>query len=248
MDWPIQDIARLAGTTSRTLRHYDDVGLLKPSRIGGNGYRYYDQAALVRLQRILLLRELGLGLPAIAEVLKGQTDTTQALRTHLTWLKREEQRLSRQIQSVETTIHKLDEGAPIMAEEILDGFDSSQYEQEVVERWGRDAHDTSQRKWAALGRDKQGEVMAEQERIARALAEASVRGADASSAEVQAWVRRHYDWVCFFWKPEREAYIQLGEMYVADPRFTAVYDRHAPGAARFIRDAMRVFAETNLKE
>jgi DNA-binding transcriptional MerR regulator len=85
MDWSIQEIAKLAGTTSRTLRHYDDVGLLPPSRIGGNGYRYYDRAALVRLQRILLLREFGLGLPAIAEVLDGQSDQTRALSGHLAW-------------------------------------------------------------------------------------------------------------------------------------------------------------------
>ncbi len=85
-DWSIQDIARLAGTTSRTLRHYDDVGLVKPSRIGGNGYRYYDADALVRLQRVLLLRELGLGIPAIGEVLAGQRDDSAALRTHLEWL------------------------------------------------------------------------------------------------------------------------------------------------------------------
>ena len=68
-DWSIQEIARLAGTTSRTLRHYDDIGLLAPSRVAHNGYRHYDQTALVRLQRILLLRELGLGLPRIGEVL-----------------------------------------------------------------------------------------------------------------------------------------------------------------------------------
>jgi DNA-binding transcriptional MerR regulator len=83
MEWSIQDIARSAGTTSRTLRHYGAVGLLEPSRIGGNGYRYYDEQALVRLQRILLLRELGLGLPAIAEVLDGQRDSAAALETHL---------------------------------------------------------------------------------------------------------------------------------------------------------------------
>jgi DNA-binding transcriptional MerR regulator len=71
MDWSIQQTARIAGTTSRTLRHYDDIGLLKPSRIAQNGYRHYDQEALVQLQRILLLRELGLGLPVIAEVLRN---------------------------------------------------------------------------------------------------------------------------------------------------------------------------------
>ena len=74
MEWSVQQIARNAGTTSRTLRHYDDIGLLKPSRTGDNGYRFYDQASLVRLQRILLLRDLGLGLPAIAEVLDHEPD------------------------------------------------------------------------------------------------------------------------------------------------------------------------------
>ncbi|MEU8075197.1 MerR family transcriptional regulator [Catellatospora citrea] len=84
MGWSIQDVARLAGTTSRTLRHYDELGLLTPSRVGGNGYRVFDQDCLVRLQRILLLRELGLGLPAIAEVIDGgPQDTVAALYTHL---------------------------------------------------------------------------------------------------------------------------------------------------------------------
>ena len=63
MNWSIQELAKLGGTTSRALRHYDEVGLLPPSSVGANGYRYYDERALLRLQRILLLRELGLGLP-----------------------------------------------------------------------------------------------------------------------------------------------------------------------------------------
>ena len=102
-DWSIQEIARLAGTTSRTLRHYDDIGLLPPARIGANGYRYYDRDALVRLQRILLLRDLGLGLPAIARVLDDQRDAAPALRDHLRWLRVERERLARQIASVEST-------------------------------------------------------------------------------------------------------------------------------------------------
>jgi MerR family transcriptional regulator, thiopeptide resistance regulator len=247
MEWSIQEIARLVGTTSRTLRHYDDIGLLTPSRIGSNGYRYYDQAALVRLQRILLLRELGLGLPAIAEVLEGQRDTSKALMMHLKWLRQEQQRLARQIASVETTIRKMEGGEQLMAEEILDGFDNSQYEEEVVRRWGRDAYDNSNRKWAALSQEQQRDMMSEQEHVTRALAEASVRGDDVASDEVQKLVRRHFAWVSFFWTPNREAYINLGEMYVADPRFTATYDKYAKGAAAFIRDAMRVFAERNLE-
>ena len=79
-DWSIQQIAKLAGTTSRTLRHYDELGLLTPSGVGANGYRRYDAAALVRLQRILLLRELGLGLEQIAEVLRRSEAEVAALR------------------------------------------------------------------------------------------------------------------------------------------------------------------------
>ena len=107
MEWSVQQIARTAGTTSRTLRHYDDIGLLKPSRTGDNGYRFYDQASLVRLQRILLLRDLGLGLPAIAEVLDHEPDAEQALGRHLDWLRQEQDRLARQIASVRQTIDAL---------------------------------------------------------------------------------------------------------------------------------------------
>ncbi|MBX3087708.1 MAG: MerR family transcriptional regulator, partial [Cryobacterium sp.] len=104
MEWSIQQIARIAGTTSRTLRHYDDFGLVPPTRIGGNGYRYYDESALVRLQRVLLLRELGLGLPQIAEILDRESDEISALTTHLAILRQEQERLERQIAAVEHTI------------------------------------------------------------------------------------------------------------------------------------------------
>jgi len=118
MDWSIQEISRIAGTTSRTLRHYDEVGSLAPSRVAANGYRHYDQEALTRLQRILLLRDLGLGIAAIQQLfadqdagacdgpgeLAEQTSRVAALRTHLTWLSSERERLDRQIASVEKTI------------------------------------------------------------------------------------------------------------------------------------------------
>src|SRR6476620_631623 len=118
-EWSIQDVARLAGTTSRTLRHYDDIGLLKPSRVGGNGYRYYDGAALLQLQRILLLRELGLGLPAIAEVFQRHADPVAALTRHLEWLGKEQQRLARQAQSVRQTIETVRTGGQLMAENMF---------------------------------------------------------------------------------------------------------------------------------
>ena len=156
MDWSIQDIARLAGTTSRTLRHYGDVGLLEPSRIGDNGYRYYDELALVRLQRILMLRELGLGLSAIKEVLEGQRDNARALLTHLDWLRLEKDRLDRQIGAVERTIRDMEGGEQLMAENMFDGFDHTQYREEGEERWGEKSYADSSRWWESMTPADQG--------------------------------------------------------------------------------------------
>lgn len=246
MEWSIQEIARKAGTTSRTLRHYGELGLLEPSRIGANGYRYYDQASLVRLQRILLLRELGLSLPAIAEVLEGQRDTSAALRTHLRLLEQERERVGRQIEAVRTTLHKTERGEELMAEEVFDGFDHTRYEAEVTERWGRDAYERGDRWWRSLGDAEKKAFMDEQKDIARGFAAAARAGLAPDSEEVQALARRHCDWLSATTAPSKEYVIGLGQMYVDDPRFTANYDRHGEGTAILVRDALKVFAERNL--
>ncbi|MFB7937879.1 MerR family transcriptional regulator [Streptomyces sp. NPDC056049] len=246
MEWSIQEIARKAGTTSRTLRHYGELGLLEPSRIGANGYRYYDQAALVRLQRILLLRELGLSLPAIAEVLEGQRDTSAALRTHLALLQQERERIGRQIEAVRTTLHKTGRGEQLMAEEVFDGFDHTRYEAEVTERWGRDAYEQGDRWWRSLGEAEKKEFMETQAAIARDFGAAAAAGLAPGSDEVQALARRQYDWLSVTTRPTKEYLIGLGRMYVDDPRFTRNYDRHGEGTAVLVRDALILWAERNL--
>ncbi|MGW4702936.1 MerR family transcriptional regulator [Streptomyces sp. NPDC004285] len=246
MEWSIQEIAKKAGTTSRTLRHYGERGLLEPSRIGANGYRYYDQAGLVRLQRILLLRELGLSLPAIAEVLSGQRDTSAALRTHLALLEQERERIGRRIASVRTTLHKTEKGEELMADEVFDGFDHARYEEEATERWGRDAYEKGDRWWRSLGDAQKKAFMAEQDGIARAFARAVREGLAADSDEVQAIAWRQVAWLSTTTTPSREYLIGLGQMYVDDPRFTAHYDRHGEGTAVLVRDALKVYAERNL--
>jgi DNA-binding transcriptional MerR regulator len=251
-DWSIQEIARLAGTTSRTLRHYDDIGLLAPSRIAHNGYRHYDQAALVRLQRILLLRELGLGLPRIAEVLdesipepvEGSGHEASALETHLAYLREEQNRLTRQIASVETTIDAIKAGETLMAENMFDGFDHTRYKEEVQERWGEKAYADGDRWW-------RGMTDAERDWVA-----AAESGAAPESAQAQALAGRHVDWLtgvpgtpASSPSGDTKAYvIGLGEMYVADPRFGANYATSDGGTrgAEFVRDALRVYAEANL--
>ncbi|MBV8931635.1 MAG: MerR family transcriptional regulator [Kutzneria sp.] len=246
MEWSIQDIARTAGTTSRTLRHYGDIGLLPPSRVGGNGYRYYDQDSLVRLQRILLLRDLGLGLAAIAEVLSGEQDTGAALRTHLALLEQQRRRIDRQIESVRTTLRKTEGGEQLMAQEVFDGFDHVKYEQEVVERWGRDAWEKGDRWWRSLSDHERKGFQQRQLDIAADYGRACHAGRSADSAEVQAITQRHFEWLSATVRPTKEYFIGLGEMYVADPRFAANYDKHGTGTAVLVRDAMKVYAERNL--
>ncbi|WP_300265943.1 MerR family transcriptional regulator [Microbacterium sp.] len=266
-DWSIQEIARLVGTTSRTLRHYDDIGLLRPSRIAHNGYRHYDQAALVRLQRILLLRELGLGLAQIAEVLGGPSnaepvEATSALVTHLAYLREEQNRLARQIASVESTITSLSEGEEIMAEKMFDGFDHTQHREEVEARWGKKAYAEGDSWWRGLSDD---ERTAWQERVAELAHDwtlAAKNGADPASGEAQELAERHVEWLsgtpgtpAFAFRQDQgpnsevKAYVLgLAEMYVSDPRFGANYaiaDGDTSGA-EFVRDALQIYAEANL--
>ncbi|GAB0103409.1 TipAS antibiotic-recognition domain-containing protein [Nocardia sp. JMUB6875] len=244
-EWSIQELAKVARTTSRTLRHYGDLGLLPPTRIGSNGYRYYDQESLVRLQRILLLRELGLGLPAIAEVLAGQKDTAAALRTHLELLRNEQDRIARQIASVQTTLRKTEAGEQLMANEVFDGFDHAQYKDEVIERWGKDAWESGDRWWnAKTEAEKQAHFQTHLD-IAADYGRAHAAGLPVDSDEVQAIVQRHYDWLDSTptGGPISAQYFNgLGDMYVADPRFAANYDKHGEGTAEYVRDAMRVFS------
>lgn len=246
MEWSIQEIARVAGTTSRTLRHYDDVGLLPPSRVASNGYRHYDQDALVRLQRILLLRELGLSLTSIAEVLAGEQDTTAALHTHLELLEQERRRIERQIESVKTTLRKTMEGEELMATEVFDGFDHTVYADEVIERWGREAYDQSDRWWRSLSAEEKRAFERRQVEIAVDFGKAHVAGKAPGSPEAQAVTRRHFEWLSTTSTPTKEYFACLGQMYVDDPRFTAHYDKHGEGTAVFIRDAMKIYAERNL--
>lgn len=247
-EWSIQDLAKAAGTTSRTLRHYGQLGLLPPSRIGTNGYRYYDQNSLVRLQRILLLRELGLGLPVIAEVLAGEQDSKTALRTHLELLQQEQDRLARQIASVQTTLRKTEAGEPLMANEVFDGFDHTQYKDEVIEKWGRDAYEQGDRWWKSMSEADRKAFLQTHLDIAADYGRARAAGIPVDSDEVQAIVARHYDWVNNGSQKRvgKEHFIGLGEMYVADPRFAANYDTHGEGTVAYVRDAMKVFAEAQL--
>ena len=251
MDWSIQDIAKAAGTTSRTLRHYDSVGLLEPSRIGSNGYRYYDEDALATLQRILMLRDLGLSIPAIADVLSGQRDHAVALRQHLAWLQQEKDRLDAQIESVQTTITKMEGGEQLMAEEMFKGFDHTQYREEVEQRWGKDAYAKSDAWWRSMTDEQKAGWMQLAADLGADWVKAAQGGVDPSSDGAQELAQRQHDWLKgipgtpgYPDGPSKEYFVGLADMYVADERFAKNYG--GTDGATFVRDAMRVFAERSL--
>lgn len=240
MEWSIQRIAKLAGVSSRTLRHYDAAGILAPARTDASGMRWYDERSLARLQRILLLRGLGVGIATIADSLDRASDE-EALAAHLVDLEREATRIQHQIRAVEQTLRARERGTAMTAEEALDGFDQGRYEQEVTERWGADAWQRGQDWWSGMSADDQRAFQQEHRDIAAGYAAAQAAGEPADAASVQALVERHHRWVGRGWQrePELDAFAALGDMYVADERFAANYG--GTDGATFVRDAIRAF-------
>ena len=136
-----------------------------------------------------------------------------------------------------------------MASEVFDGFDHTQYEQEVTERWGKEAYQRGDRWWRSLSDAEKKEFGQRQLDIGADYGRAHAAGIAPDSEEAQAITQRHIDWLGVTQTKVTKGYvIGLGEMYVADPRFTANYDVHGTGTAEFVRDAMKVYAEKHLSD
>ncbi|RLV01322.1 MerR family transcriptional regulator [Streptomyces griseocarneus] len=256
MAWSIADVARMSGVTSRTLRHYDEIGLLPPAWIGSNGHRYYGEAELLRLQQILLMRELDLGLREIRAVLESRMDRTAVLREHRGRLLAERNRLETLVRTVDRTIAELEEGkdnsdmAKInRPENLFEGFEAARTEAEldaeVQERWPQ--------AWEQSRPAVEGMTPEETERWQREvtaqmirMAEFMVAGTPVEDAAVQAEVDVHYQGVCRFWTPNAEGYKGLGRTYVDEPDFRANFDKIADGLAEYQRDAMAAYADARL--
>ena len=249
MAWSIAEVARMSGVTSRTLRHYDEIGLLHPAYAAANGHRYYEQDELLRLQQILVLRELGVGLPQIGRILDEQTDRLVALREHHKRLLAERDRLSRLAATVARTIDEL--GGTMSdvrinrPENLFEGFDDAQYADEARERWPAD-YARSQQYVATLTEQDKERLGREGTAAMIRMAELMAAGTPVDDEAVQAEIHEHYLGMCRFWTPNAASYAGLGRMYVDDGRFTATYDKIAVGLAAYYRDAIAIYARTRL--
>ncbi|WP_053203732.1 MerR family transcriptional regulator [Jiangella muralis] len=248
MSWSINEVARASGVTSRTLRHYHAIGLLEPAWTADGGRRHYEQEQLLRLQRILLLRELGLGLEAIGAALAAQdaAAAVDVLRRHRAWLLAERDRLDQLVATVESTMTTLEKGGIMAANAMFAGFEQNPYEEEARSRWGDLAVDDAtvrMRGWSAeqaeRARSGFGSVLA-------ALAALRADGVPGDDPRAQEVVDEHYRWLCLFWTPNRESYRGLADLYVDDDRFRQTVGQGDDALAEYVRDAMRAYADTRL--
>ena len=253
--YTVKEVAKLSGVTVRALHHYDQVGLLKPAQVGENGYRYYGREELLRLQQILLHRELELPLEAIAEVLdRPGFDRLAALKRHRKALSQKAARYRRLLQTLDRTLAALEGEMQMKDEDLYKGFapeKQAEYEAELVDRFGEPARASieasrkAMKGWSKADWERQGGEYAEVEAgVAKALAQ----GLPADSDEVRALIRRHHAWVALMWSraPKREAYEGLGQLYIEHPDFHARYEAVEPGLAEYLAEAMRSFAEQEL--
>ncbi|MCX7570514.1 MerR family transcriptional regulator [Tumebacillus sp. DT12] len=249
MEYTVQKLGQLAGVSTRTLRYYDEIGILKPARINSSGYRIYGEAEVDRLQQILFYRELGVGLEQIKEIVNDPSfDGAAALKDHRQQLLDKRKQLDLLIANVEKTI-ALSEGRITMTDkEKFEGFkqnmideNEKKYGKEIREKYGDDTVNQSNEKLKNMTQEQHDEVTRLAEKVNVTLAEAFKTG-DPASELAQKAADLHKRWLTFYWPQySKEAHAGLAQMYVDDERFTAYYDKEQPGTAAFLRDAIHIY-------
>jgi MerR family transcriptional regulator, thiopeptide resistance regulator len=251
MSHTVGAVARLAGVTVRTLHHYDEIGLLTPSGRSEAGYRRYADGDLERLQRILFYRELGFGLDDIKTVITdGGADASAHLRRQHAMLLDRIRRLERMAAAVEKALEARTMGINLTPEErfaVFGDFDPDQHAAEVEERWGdNDAYRESARRTASYTKADWERMKAESAEPVDALVIAMRAGRPAGSPEAMDAAEGHRQHISrWFYDCTYEIHRGLGQMYIADERFTATYESIAPGLAQYLHDAISANAARN---
>lgn len=243
MAFTVGDLARLTGVTVRALHHYDEIGLVRPSQRTAAGYRLYTDTDVLRLQQVLLFRELGLPLDEIASAIDATESREELLRQHREVLLAKRSRLDAMLAALDAALVAVQKGntmQPDDVKQLFDGFDPTEYEEEVKERWGdSDAYKESTRRAKSYGKAEWTKIQADWSAIYAAMANHMKAGTPVTDAAVQALVDEHRAHIeRWFYPCSREFHRNLGAMYVADPRFTANLDKVAPGFARYLSDAI----------
>lgn len=245
--YTIKEIADLAGVTTRTIRYYDEIGLLSPAETGGNGYRYYDQDSVLRLQQVLFFRELDVPLKDIQHIMNlPEFSLLEALENHRSTLTGRAKRLETLIETVDQTIATIKGEWKMTDKGYFEGFDESQYEEEAKQRWGHTAqYAESQRKWSSYSKDQKAAIKAEGREINVRMVSTNP-DARPDDPDVQAAVGEYHAYLNkYFYTCEVNFLLGLAEMWVSDPRFAVNYERVREGGAAFVRQAVQIFCDQN---
>jgi len=246
--YTVGQVALLTGVTIRTLHHYDEIGLLRPGGRTQAGYRSYQESNLERLQQILFYRELGFSLDEIAAILDDpEAGAADHLRRQHSLLKERIGRLELMVAAIEREMEANQMGIQLTPEErfeVFGDFDPDETAQEAEERWGNtDAYKESQRRVARYTKEDWLAIKAEGEDISGRFAEALASGTDPEGEAAMDLAEEHRQYISrWFYDCGYDIHRGLGDMYVADPRFTATYDAIATGLAAYIRDAIHANA------
>lgn len=260
--YSVKQLADLAGVSVRTLHHYDQIGILKPATIKQNGYRVYGEKELLILQQIMFFKELDIPLEEIERILKlPNFDLQNALKEHRHLLLLKKKRLDGLVDTIDKTIKRINSKETMTSNdsqnaksgrvpkdaELYNSFDTKevdQYAEEAKQRWGHtEAYKQSQERYGKMSQAEKDKVGAEGDKLMKEIAAAMKEGKTSNSSEVQALIHRHYEGLRTFYDPNPEMYKGLGEMYSADDRFRAFYQKYADGLAEYLRDAMAIYAD-----
>jgi DNA-binding transcriptional MerR regulator len=249
MEYSGNKLTKMSGVSARTLRYYDEIGLLKPKRVASSGYRIYGQDEVDALQQILFYRELGFSLEDIKQLMSAPGfDRQQAFVRHLADLHTKRERLDLLIRNVTKSIAAMKGDVTMTDKEKFEGFKQSlvdenerKYGTEIREKYGEQAVDESNANLMGLTQEQYNET----ERL-RLEIEGTLKAAfdigDPAGELAQKACDLHRQWLCIFYpKYSKEYHKGLGEMYVADDRFRANYDKLAPGCTEFLRDAINIY-------
>ncbi|MFA5006289.1 MAG: MerR family transcriptional regulator [Candidatus Izemoplasmatales bacterium] len=247
MEYTITDLARLSGVSTRTLRYYDAIGLLKPWKTGSGGIRLYGDAETDRLRQILFYRELDVPLADIRRIVAAKGfDPVTALAGHRRALLSRRDRLDALITTIDAELDARGKGESMKNDEKFAALKKRQiaenekaYGSEVRAAFGSATIDEANARYEGMDRDTYAKMDAMSADVIRLLLAAMDDG-DVRSDAARRLVRLHRDWLMLFWTSySPEAHKGLADAYVDDPRFAAYYDRHRPGAAVFLRDAIK---------
>jgi DNA-binding transcriptional MerR regulator len=245
MPYTIKQIADLAGVTTRTLRYYDQIGLLSPAVTADNGYRYYDHESLLCLQQIMFFCELDVPLKDI-QLMIQQPDFNplDALVKHRAALQDRQMKLDRLIDTIDQTIATI-KGEWIMnAKDYFEGFDETRYQEETKERWGHTPqYAQSQARWASYSKDQKEAIKAEGGRLTLRMVGQDPE-VSPDDPDVQAAIAEYHAYLNqYFYTCEVDFLRSLADMWVQDPRFAINYERIREGGAAFVREAVHIFCD-----